>query len=216
MVKLPRNITQLLYLLLLLISVSVIFFSLGAYFSRCEVLKTVENKDLAKANLVNRNLLEAFSINHPGDFLLIDKASKKLSVFVDYKKINSYLVTIGRAAGNKKASGDNRTPEGIFIVKSIDNSSNWVYDYYNDTLGPIPGAYGPWFIRLTVPGFNGIGIHGFYHDNALGERASHGCVRLNNDQLEDIVQFVDPGMPVIILPGEKDLSINKTNVWYPK
>jgi lipoprotein-anchoring transpeptidase ErfK/SrfK len=200
----------------MLILVAFIFYSLGAYSSRGDVLKPVKNKDLAQANLLNRNLLEAFSINHAGNFLLIDKASKKLSVYVDFVKINSYQVTIGREAGNKKASGDNRTPEGIFIVKSIDNSSNWVYDYKSDTLGPIPGAYGPWFIRLTVPGFNGIGIHGYYHDNALGERASHGCIRLNNDQLEDIIQFVDPGMPVIILPGENDLSISKTHVWYPK
>lgn len=152
--------------------------------------------------------IEAFSIDNDGDFLMINKKTKELIVFEDYKIVDSYSVTIGKKPGNKIFSGDNRTPEGIFLIKSIENSSHWVYDYKNDTLDPIKGAYGPWFIRINVPGFNGIGIHGFYHDQELGERASHGCIRLNNEELKQVVDFVKPGMPVVILPGENDLVIN--------
>lgn len=170
------------------------------------------NRQFCRSNDLSRILVETFSQHNDGNFLIINKSEKKLYLYEDYDKVNSYLITIGKKPGNKRKPGDNRTPEGIFIIKSIDNSSNWVYDYPNDTLDPIRGAYGPWFIRLDVPGFDGIGIHGFFHDNALGERASHGCVRLNNEELEDIVNFVLPGMPVIILPGEKDLNINGANL----
>lgn len=161
-----------------------------------------------KTDLRLKEWIEAFSVNNEGDFLVINKKTKELIVYDDYKVSDTYLVTIGKKPGNKIFSGDNRTPEGIFLVKSIENSSNWVYDYKNDTLDPIVGAYGPWFIRLNVPGFNGIGIHGFYHDQDLGERASHGCIRLNNEELEQVVEFVKPGMPVIIIPGDKDMDIN--------
>ncbi len=170
------------------------------------------NRQICQSNDLSRIMVETFSLHNDGNFLIINKSEKELYMYEDFEKVNSYLITIGKKPGNKRKSGDSRTPEGVFIVKSIDNSSNWVYDYPNDTLDPIMGAYGPWFIRLEVPGFNGIGIHGFFHDDALGERASHGCVRLNNEELEDIVNFVKPGMPVIILPGEKDLDINGANL----
>lgn len=154
------------------------------------------------------NLVNAFSVDNKGNFLVIDKKTKRLIIYDDHIKTKSYSITIGKEPGNKKAPGDNRTPEGIFLVKSVDNSINWQYNYKNDTTAPTIGAYGPWFIRLCVPGFNGIGIHGFYHDEALGKRASHGCIRLNNEHLKDLVNFVKQGMPVVILPGEKDLVIN--------
>lgn len=170
------------------------------------------NWQICQNNDLSRMMLKTFSWHNDGDFLIIDKSEKKLHIYEDFDKVNSYLITIGKKPGNKVKPGDNRTPEGVFIVKSIDNSSKWVYDYPNDTLKPIMGAYGPWFIRLEVPGFNGIGIHGFFHDDALGERASHGCVRLNNEELEEIVNYVKAGMPVIILPGKKDLDINGENI----
>lgn len=153
-------------------------------------------------------LIDGFSMENDGDFLVLDKKTKQLTIFDNYQKTVSFTVTIGKKPGNKIFSGDNRTPEGIFLIKSIENSSNWVYDYKNDTLEPIVGAYGPWFIRINVPGFNGIGIHGFYHDQDLGERASHGCIRLNNEELAQVVDFVKPGMPVVIIPGDKDMDIN--------
>lgn len=155
------------------------------------------------------NWIDAFSIKNDGNYLVIDKETKELTIFKNYKEVDVYPVTIGKKPGNKIFSGDNRTPEGIFLVKSIENSSHWVYDYKNDTLDPIRGAYGPWFVRLSVPGFNGIGIHGFYHDEDLGERASHGCIRLNNDDLENLVEFVKPGMPVVIIPDKSDLEVNE-------
>lgn len=89
---------------------------------------------------------------------------------------------------------------------SIENSSKWLYYSKNDSIDPIVGAYGPWFIRINVPGFNGIGIHGFYHDQDLGAMASRGCVRMNNEALESVVRFVKEGMPVIILPDQNYLE----------
>jgi len=182
---------------------------LGIVLSIPTVYYLANHKFKRAGNVRVSKWIDAFSIKNDGNYLIIDKETKELTIFKNYKEVNTYPVTIGKKPGNKIFSGDNRTPEGIFLVKSIENSSHWVYDYKNDTLDPIRGAYGPWFVRLNVPGFNGIGIHGFYHDEELGERASHGCIRLKNEDLENLVEFVKPGMPVVIIPDENDLEVNE-------
>lgn len=196
---------------------SILFFILGILANRQthrsnDLLPLILDAPIYQNNDLSRIMVEKFSLLDSENFLIVSKSEKKIYLYEDFKKVSSYLVTIGKTPGNKRKSGDSRTPEGIFIVKSIDNSSNWDYDFPNDTLDPIKGAYGPWFIRLEVPGFNGIGIHGFIHDDALGERASHGCVRLNNEELIEIANFAKPGMPVMILPGAKDLAMNAENL----
>lgn len=52
-----------------------------------------------------------------------------------------------------------KTPEGIFTVLDIYISQSWVY-VFRDGKGKIKGAYGPYFIRLDVPMYKGIGIPG--------------------------------------------------------
>ena len=67
--------------------------------------------------------------------------------------------------GQKVKAGDNRTPEGVFKVVSKEPAAHWTYDFGK---GPVKGAYGPLFIRLSTPGFKGIGIHGT-HDPETGD-----------------------------------------------
>lgn len=159
-------------------------------------------------------IIEAFSNNKTGDFIVIDKGEFNLSVFKNFKKFREYEVTIGKNPGAKRKPGDDRTPEGIFRIKSIEKVSHWAYDFPEDTLPPVRGAYGPWFIRLDVPGFEGIGIHGFLNDDWLGKRNSNGCIRLNNKQLTELTSLVKPGMLVIIQPSAEDIEIdlNKDNI----
>jgi lipoprotein-anchoring transpeptidase ErfK/SrfK len=160
-----------------------------------------------KADSYNK-IMKSFSLNKSGKAIMVDKGERKMILFKDGKKLSAYKVTIGEEAGNKRKSGDNRTPEGIFVVEKIQNSKNWYYYPKNDTSNPILGAYGNWFIRLKVPGFHGIGIHGHHHDNELGARASKGCIRLNNNKLQEVVDFVEVGTPVLIIPGKKDIEVN--------
>ena len=70
------------------------------------------------------------------------------------------------------------------------------------------GAYGPYFIRLHVPGQKGIGIHGTHDNNSLGKRASEGCIRLNNKDLSELVMSINTNAVVVITPGIEDIKIN--------
>lgn len=138
--------------------------------------------------------------------LLINKEDMTLQL-VDYrgKTRLSYGIACGKSYGNKTLQGDNKTPEGIFHLSDIQDASSWKHDF-GDGKGEIAGAYGPWFLRLKVPGHKGIGIHGTHQPESIGTRDTEGCVRLRNEDLQELKQHVFIGMTVIILPSLTDLA----------
>ncbi len=128
----------------------------------------------------------------------ISKSSMQLTV---YDRNNCVLmrcaIGCGKVRGDKQKSGDNRTPEGEFPIIQIQNSSYWAHDF-GDGKGLIQEAYGPYFIRLGVSGFSGIGIHGTCFPESIGTRCSEGCIRLHNDDVKRLVQLVAVGSMVTI------------------
>lgn len=139
-------------------------------------------------------------------FVIVDKEQMKLFV-IDYNgnMIRNYGIACGKNYGDKNERGDMKTPEGIFCISDIEDASTWGHDF-KDGKGKIAGAYGPWFIRLATPGHKGIGIHGTHDPNSIGTRATEGCIRLKNEDVDNLKQLVNVGMTVIILPSYSDLS----------
>lgn len=109
-------------------------------------------------------------------------------------------VATGRNSGQKRKVGDMRTPEGLFPVQSVHDASYW-QPYRDKKTGDTVG-YGPWFIRLKTPPWSGIGIHGTDegHLSEIGTDASHGCIRMKNEDLLRIKEVVRPGQKVLIVP----------------
>lgn len=122
--------------------------------------------------------------------------------------IKTYPIACGKNLGNKVKSGDMRTPEGVFTVQEIVNSSHWQHDF-NDGKGMIAGAYGPYFIRLLTPPHRGIGIHGTHDDASIGTRATEGCIRMHNSDLCELKPYIAVGMTVEILTSEADQAAMK-------
>jgi lipoprotein-anchoring transpeptidase ErfK/SrfK len=132
-------------------------------------------------------------------FLIVDKINLRLNV-VNLKgdTIQYFPIAVGTNLGDKEKVGDLKTPEGLFTVQRIEDSKSWKYDFEDDGLGPVAGAYGPYFIRLLVPRHKGIGIHGTHDNSTIGKRVSHGCIRMKNEDLLTLVDMVNPGIPVLI------------------
>ena len=141
--------------------------------------------------------------------IIVDKERMKLSL-MDYngEEVRSYGICCGKNYGNKQVIGDMKTPEGVFRISNIEDSSSWEHDF-KDGNGQIEGAYGPWFLRLEVPGHKGIGIHGTHKPESIGTRDTEGCIRLTNDDIKDLKSRVSPGMVVIVLPSYEDLKEEK-------
>ncbi len=129
--------------------------------------------------------------------IYINKKELTLTLYdAQGSQVVSYRCAAARNKGNKKRKGDNRTPEGSFTIQQIQPSETWGHDF-GDGKGYIPYAYGNWFIRLRT-GFSGIGIHGTHDPGSIGTRATEGCIRLRNENLDSLKTLVRVGMAVII------------------
>jgi len=126
----------------------------------------------------------------------IDKNRMCLTLLQEGDTIMCVPISCGRGFGPKTKSGDMRTPEGEYKILSFTDSRSWGHDF-NDGLGYIKEAYGPWFIRLSAG--NGIGIHGTHDPKSMGLRASEGCIRLRNEDLLQLKPQLRKGMVVEIV-----------------
>lgn len=141
-------------------------------------------------------------------YIIVDKGTMTLTVYdAGGSQMFTAPVACGRGYGDKKRKGDNRTPEGFFIISEIRNSSSWSHDF-NDGLGKRKGAYGGWFLRLLAPPHTGIGIHGTHIPQSLGYRDTEGCIRVENSVVDLLRTLVETGTPVVILPSSKDDKVN--------
>ncbi len=129
--------------------------------------------------------------------IIIDKAQYKLYLFENGKERKAYPIAIGLNLGQKQGVGDMKTPTGDFMVEAIEDSSAWTHDF-GDGAGEIEGAYGPWFISLRTD-WDGIGIHGTHNPASIGTRASEGCIRMYNEDIEELKNLVKVYMKVMIV-----------------
>ena len=146
-------------------------------------------------------------VNKKNCFILISKPELRLYVceVVNGDTINRvhYPVCVGKNMGQKQKKGDMKTPECTaakpFKITEIVDASTWTHDF-GDGRGEIL-AYGNWFMRLYTPGHSGIGIHGSTNnESSVPGRGSEGCIRLRNDDLEQLkAKYAFVGMRVVIL-----------------
>ncbi len=67
------------------------------------------------------------------------------------------------------------------------------------TLNP-GGDFGSRWIRINVP-WGGYGIHGTNAPSSIGTAASHGCVRMFNEDVNQLYEIIPLGTPVKITGG---------------
>ena len=167
------------------------------------ILPQMANEELSYVEKLLNN-------KHDG-FVVVDKSRMKVIKFNRYGvEEESFGMACAKNYGTKHTKGDSRTPEGFFSVKQIQNSSDWHYVDDNGVVSEKNGEFGPRFIRLNIPGITSIGIHGTSAPWSIGGRRSHGCIRLTNENIMHFVDIVEPGMPVIITPGKKDMAVNES------
>jgi hypothetical protein len=121
--------------------------------------------------------------------------------------LKTYRVAIGSGKGTKKSPIDKITPVGIFTIRRIADPTNWIFDpkVFNEPGEPQKDVYGKWAISFRNP-WN-LAIHGTNAPWSIGRAVTHGCIRLKNPDIEDLVKHVKPGMKLVIrekpvLPGK--------------
>lgn len=141
---------------------------------------------------------------HPR-FLIVDKATMNVIVYDKYGREQlRYGMACAKNYGTKHKKADSRTPEGIFEVQGIYDSTDWLYTDDYGKQSKKKGQYGPRFIRI----YPQIGIHGTCSPWSIGHRTSHGCIRVTNEHIMQLVELVEKGTPVIVSPGRRDVEVN--------
>lgn len=144
------------------------------------------------------------------NFIIVDKQAMQLALFDKYGREElRYGIACGKNFGTKVKKGDCRTSEGFFSAEGIYNSTDWLYTDDNGVTSQKKGQFGPRFIRLEIPNTRAIGIHGTCAPGSIGRRTSHGCIRVKNENILELVKHVEVGMPIIVSPSDRDVSVNK-------
>lgn len=137
------------------------------------------------------------------DKVVVIKNEKLLLLLHNGEVLKSYKVSVGRKPGRRVRSGDNRTPEGIYVIDRRNPKSS----YYKSLHISYPNAFDVRIARqLGVSPGGEVAIHGLpsgFED--LG--ASHaelnwtrGCIAVSNEEMDEIWELVADGTPVKIVP----------------
>ncbi len=93
------------------------------------------------------------------------------------------------------------TPTGEFAVASLIDGPGWTSPFTGEVLPPGPDSpLGDRWIGFWTDGTNVIGFHGTPTRESVGQAASHGCVRMYNEDIRKMFDMVALGTPVTVEP----------------
>ena len=120
--------------------------------------------------------------------VVVDKSQNKLFLKGDEEVLKTYTVATG---------ANNSTPPGVFKVTDKLVNPTW-YKPGGGALaaGASGNLLGTRWIGLDKKGY---GIHGTTEPEKLGQQITAGCVRMRNDEVEELYNFVTPGTEVTIV-----------------
>lgn len=151
--------------------------------------------------------VQAEDIHLPGmraDYILVEKAVRRLTLFANDKAIRTYSVALGRSpVGPKLTKGDHRTPEGTYMIDARNPDSRYHLSlhisYPNEIDREVAAMAG------VVSG-GSIMIHGTGEEYEWMGRFhtvndwTDGCIAVTNEEIEEIWQLVPDGTPIKIRP----------------
>lgn len=142
--------------------------------------------------------------NITADRVLVEKAARRLTLFRKGASLKTYRVALGRApVGSKEQEGDQRTPEGIYLIDFHKEDSDYhralhvSYPEQRDinratAAGVPPGS------DIMVHGLpNGKGWIGAFHRRTDW---TAGCIAVTDFEIEEIWRAVPDGTPIEIRP----------------
>jgi len=172
--------------------------------SRQEV-KGKENEIVALQEKIEALEQKIFALRtEPADKVLIKKRERRLTLLSNNEVIKTYKIALGgNPIGPKERQGDNKTPEGTYIIDSRNRDSGYHLSmhisYPNDKdkmrakqLGVSPGG------DIMIHGIkNGLSWVGASHAEVDWTK---GCIAVADEEMEEIYKLVPNGTIVEIRP----------------
>jgi murein L,D-transpeptidase YafK len=140
----------------------------------------------------------------PADKILIEKKKRRLALISRGEVLKTYKIALGgNPNGPKERQGDNKTPEGTYVIDSRNRDSRYHLSlhisYPNEKdkqrakeLGVSPGG------DIMIHGFkSGFSAIGDFHTEVDWTK---GCIAVTDEEIEEIEKFVPNGTIVEIRP----------------
>ena len=122
--------------------------------------------------------------------VLVDKSDYTLTLLLDGRFIKQYPVGTGES---------DKTPEGKFVIENKLKNPVWYSPDGIYQFGDPKNVLGTrWIGFEDKKGLYGYGIHGTTDPDSIGKEMSNGCVRLKNEDVEDLFDYVKTKMTVVI------------------
>jgi lipoprotein-anchoring transpeptidase ErfK/SrfK len=113
--------------------------------------------------------------------IVVSIPDRKLALIEDGRVVKTYPVAVGAPASP--------SPAGEFtIAHRIAHPT-----YYAPGVIIPPGEANPLGTRWLGLDQRGYGIHGTNQPHSIGHRASHGCIRMRNRDMEELFELVELG-----------------------
>ncbi len=130
----------------------------------------------------------------PGETVFkVDKEKLTGTLYIDGVFIKRYPVGIGPG---------NATPKGSYTVENKVLNPDWYYDGKKIPYGDAKNILGTRWMGManSVTGANGagLGVHGTAIPESVPGRESKGCVRMHNEDVEELYDFMPQGGKVVI------------------
>ncbi|MEA2498597.1 MAG: hypothetical protein QOH26_1002 [Actinomycetota bacterium] len=157
-------------------------------------LQTALRKGTDNAELSVKILQPEVTEESFDQILLVRIGENRLYLYEDGKITHDWPVAPGQSAYP--------TPQGIFEVTEKRYMPTWVNpspDGWGATLPPSipPGISNPLGLRAINWSAPAIRFHGTTATYSLGYNASHGCVRMSNDDVIQLYDLIDVGTPIV-------------------
>jgi len=130
-----------------------------------------------------------------GDWrIVVDKEHFKLLLYDKDRIFKVYDVAVGR---------QDRTPAGTFKIVNRLREPAWTPPGRIIPYGHPENVLGTRWMGIAATGetdsaLKGYGIHGTWEPQTVGTQASEGCIRMRNEDVEELFDIVPPGTPVTI------------------
>jgi len=147
--------------------------------------------------------VSAFSSIDQADKVLVIKNKRLLLLLQNGSVLRKYDICLGRnPRGHKTRQGDNKTPEGNYVLDSRNPKSTFHLSLHIS----YPGKTDMLNARHSKvsPG-GGIMIHGFPDGITIDDLGPYrdwtkGCIAVSNTAMEEIWRLVPDGTPIEIIP----------------
>ncbi|CAD5932199.1 Putative L,D-transpeptidase YqjB [Planktothrix tepida] len=125
--------------------------------------------------------------------LVLRLGQRRVYLYQGEQVVVSYPVAVGKEGWE--------TPTGNFKVMQKIENPVWQDPWTGEVRSPGPNsALGLRWIGFWTDGKDVIGFHGTPTINSIGQAASHGCVRMRNEDVVALFEQVEVGTPVIVEP----------------